>query len=225
MFRELKELTQSPWKMGIITIMAYLSFQIFADIMALKQIAIGPLVMSPVFFVFPATFTFRDMIHKALGKSVAHVVIVTALIINFVMLGLFRLYISIPPAPGSESAQAAIELVFGSVWRIVLASIVAEFVSQMIDTEVYAGWVKIFGQEKQWGRVFFSNLIAGPVDIIVFKVVAFAGLWPTSMLFANLWTEFFFRFGLALIGMPLIYLVPATTKDQLRTLLGKRPAV
>jgi len=221
LWRGVKDTFRTPWKMGIISIMFYLAFQIFSDILALKQIEVGWLTLSPVFFIYPLTFTFRDMMHKVMGKQVSRIVIVTALVLNFVMLGLFRIYVSTAPAEGSAAVQGAVETVFGSVWRIVLASITAEFISEMVDTEVYQRWVNKFGEKHQWGRVLFSNMIAGPIDIIAFKVVAFAGIWPTAMLFSNLRTEFLFRFVLAAVSIPFIYLVPTPKQQQFKEFLGR----
>ena len=220
MFKKLtdgwKNLSHNHWKMGIISIMFYLAFQIFADILAIKMTNVAGLTISAAFFVFPMTFTLRDLIHKFMGKQVAQIVIRTALLINFTMLLIFWVYIAFPPVKGTENIQAAVALIFGSMWRIVLASITAEFISETVDTEVYQAWVNKFGAKYQWGRVLSSNIVAGPIDITVFKLVAFLGWLPMGVVFANILSEMLLRFALAVISMPLIYIPPNPTTEKLK---------
>jgi queuosine precursor transporter len=210
-----QEFVSNPWKVGIVAIMFYLAFQVFADILAIKQTTLFGLVISPAFVVFPMTFTLRDVMHKYIGKQGARLVIVTALALNAIMLLIFQLYVKLPAVAGTEDVQAAVSLIFGSMWRIVLASILAEFASEMMDTEVYQAWVNKFGERHQWGRVLFSNLVAGPIDIVVFKLVAFAGWLPMSVVWANIGGEMLLRVILAVVTVPLIYLAPTPTTNQL----------
>jgi len=206
-----QEFVSNPWKVGIVAVMFYLAFQVFADILAIKQTTLFGLVISPAFFVFPMTFTLRDVMHKYIGKQGARLVIVTALVLNAIMLLIFQLYVKLPAVAGTEDVQSAVSLIFGSMWRIVAASILAEFASEMMDTEVYQAWVNKFGEKHQWGRVLFSNLVAGPIDIVVFKLVAFA----------NIGGEMLLRVILAVATVPLIYLAPNPTTNQLANIFIK----
>lgn len=211
-----RQFVSDNWKVGLIAVMLYLAFQVFADILAIKMTVIAGLTISPAFFVYPMTFTFRDMIHKFLGKQVAQLVIGMALAINIIMLGIFQIYVQLPAVAGAEEIQAAVSLIFGSMWRIVLASISAEFISEMVDTEVYQLWVNKFKQRHQWGRVLFSNLVSGPIDITVFKLVAFLGWLPMGVVWANIASEMLLRVALAVISIPLIYIAPSPSESALR---------
>lgn len=211
-----KEFRTNHWKMGIVSIMFYLAFQVFADLLAIKMTSFAGLTVSAAFFVYPMTFTFRDLMHKFMGKKVSVIVIKTALLINIVMLGVFWIYVNAPPVPGTEDIQASVSLIFGSMWRIVLASVLAEFVSELVDTEVYQAWVNKFQNKHQWGRVLFSNIVAGPIDITVFKLVAFLGWLPMGVVFANILSEMLLRVGLAIVSIPLIYIAPSPTTEKLK---------
>ena len=215
------ELKTDPLKLGIVAIMFYLSFQIFADILSLKATSFFGLTLGAVFFVYPLTFTFRDIMHKVLGKEVAKLVIYTALSINVVMLGIFWIYVNMPVAEGSEWAQPASELIFGNIWRIVVASVVAEFISEMMDTELYQRWVNKWGEKHQWGRVLYSNTIAGPLDVILFNLIAFTGLWETSLILAVVKTEILLRICMAVVSIPLIYLVPTPKSKVMKAVVSK----
>ena len=81
-------------------------------------------------------------------------------------------------------------MVLAPVWGIVVASIIAEIASELIDTEAYSRWVARFGEDKQWGRVLFSNAIAIPVDSAVFVGLAtLFGVFPPEVAWSILWVE------------------------------------
>jgi len=207
----IRSFTKDRLRVGIAAVMFYAAFQIFADILSLKVTTMFGLTFGAVFFVYPLTFTFRDLIHKTLGVKAARIVIVSALAINVVMLLIFEVYLRMPVVAYDEfqvMVQDASSLVFGSIWRIVLASIIAEFISEMLDTEIYQRFVNKFGQKHQWGRVLFSNAIAGPIDVIIFNTIAFAGLFSTQLLVNLSKTEIFIRILMAVVSIPLIYLAP-----------------
>jgi uncharacterized integral membrane protein (TIGR00697 family) len=131
---------------------AYVAAQMLADISSLRIIQIGGFAVDAGTLVYPFTFTLRDLIHKIAGKSAARTVIGLAAAINLFMAGLFWVVDWFPADP-STGPQLTFGEVLAPVWGIVFASIVAEVVSELIDTEVYGAWVRRFGEQKQWGRV------------------------------------------------------------------------
>ena len=90
-----------------------------------------------------------------------------------------------------------------------LASIIAEVVSELIDTDIYTRWVRRFGEKRQWGRVLASNSIAIPIDSVLFSLIAFAGVLPadavTEIIVANIVVKGLVTF----ISIPWIYAVRA----------------
>jgi uncharacterized integral membrane protein (TIGR00697 family) len=100
------------------------------------------------------------------------------------------------------------------VWRIVVASIIAEVIAELIDTEVYSAWVQRFGMRHQWGRVLASNAVAVPIDSVVFAVVAFAGVVPANIVGEIILTNIVVK-GLVTMGsIPLIYSVRPVPEVQ-----------
>ena len=118
--------------------------------------------------------------------------------------------------PGAGD-QTAFGEVLGPVWRIVLASIIAEVVSELIDTEAYQRWVEAFGSRHQWGRVLVSNAIALPIDSAIFVVIAFVGDLPTSTMWEIFWLNVIFKGMLTFLSLPWIYLVPDPPSDSTST--------
>jgi len=97
--------------------------------------------------------------------------------------------------------------VLGPVWRIVFASIIAEVIAEVIDTEVYSAWVRRFGESRQWGRVLVSNAVALPIDSVVFAMIAFVGVVPGSIVWEIIYLNIIFKGVVTVASIPLIYAV------------------
>lgn len=185
---------------------AYVAAQMLADIASLKIIVVFGRAVDAGTLVYPFTFTLRDMVHKLAGKQVARALIFTAAAINIAMAALFWVVSEWSGDPGAGD-QLAFGEVLAPVWRIVLASIVAEVVSELIDTEAYVRWVDRFGARLQWGRVLSSNAVALPIDSALFVLIAFAGDLPGGLLWEIFWLNVVFKGVVTLISIPGIYLV------------------
>ncbi len=199
----------APRAATILTVVAggYVAAQILADVASLKIVEVFGRAIDGGTFIYPLTFTLRDLVHKLAGKRVARTLIVTAAIINLAMAGLFWLVDVLPAVPDSGPSTDFFGDVLGPVWRIVLASIVAEVVSELIDTEVYASWVSRFGYRLQWGRVLSSNAVALPIDSVLFALIAFAGLLPGSVITEIIVLNIIFKGVITIASIPLIYTV------------------
>jgi uncharacterized integral membrane protein (TIGR00697 family) len=188
----------------LIVVAAYIAAQMMADVASLRIVTLGGWAVDAGTLVYPFTFTLRDLIHKIAGATAARVVIVTAAGINVAMAGLFWLVARMPPDP-LTGPQVEFGQVLAPVWRIVFASILAEVVSELIDTEVYRVWVRRFGEARQWGRVLASNAVAIPVDSAIFVTLAFSGVLPTEVLWQIFWVNVAFKVACTLVSIPWIY--------------------
>ena len=188
----------------------YIFLQMTADIAAAKVIVLGKIVMDAG-IIYSFTFTWRDLIHKQLGKRAAQTTIILAGVINLIMV-LYFIFVVKLPAESSWAAlggQKAFEFVFGIVPRIVIASIIAEIVSELVDTEVYQWWVSGVGKKRpQWLRVVISNSISIPIDSVIFPLVGFLGTLPFSVLIIMMLSNILTKAVITAISFWMIYLVP-----------------
>lgn len=198
---------------AIIVTSAYVAAQMLADISSLKIAVVAGLAVDMGTFIYPVTFTLRDMVHKELGKRNAQTIIIVAAVINLVMAAYLAWAATVPsdPAWGLGDEFAAI---LGPVWRIVIASIIAEIVSELTDTEVYHWFVTRVTTRYQWARVLTSNAVSIPLDSLIFTVLAFGPLpglenHSLSLPWSTVWQIFLFnmavKFGVTLVSMPFIY--------------------
>ena len=117
----------------------YVSFQLFANVLSTK-IALVPffnLAIDGGTVIYPFTFTLRDFVHKTWGKKNARQLVVIAAALNDVRVGLFWLVGKMTPDP-TWNFQESYDNILLPVGRIVLASIVAQVISELIDTEVFS---------------------------------------------------------------------------------------
>lgn len=203
-------------RIAVVLVGAYVAAQMLADITSLKIGVVLGLAVDMGTFIYPFTFTLRDMVHKTLGKRNAQTLIITAGAINVLMAAYLMWAAGVPSDPdwglGAEFAA-----VLGPLWRIVIASILAEVVSELIDTEIYHWFVTRITTRFQWLRVLLSNSVAIPIDSLIFAVGAFGALpflqdhfltLPWSVVGQIFLFNLLVKFAVTLVSLPFIYLAP-----------------
>jgi queuosine precursor transporter len=192
---------------AVVLVAVYIAAQMLSDIASLKIGVVAGFAVDMGTFIYPLTFTLRDVVHKVLGKKNAQLLILTAGGINLVMAGYLMWAASVPSDP-EWGLGAEFSAILAPVWRIVIASILAEVVSELLDTEIYAWFVEKVTRNHQWARVLLSNSLSVPVDNLIFSVGAFGWFLP----WAVVWQIFFFnlvvKYGVTLVSLPMIYMVP-----------------
>jgi len=203
-------------RVAVIVVAAYAGAQVIAQVTSLKIGRVWGESVDMGTFIYPITFTLRDVVHKVAGRSAARALILATAGVNLFLAAYLGWTANVESDP-SWGLGAEYETILGPIWRIVLASLAAMVLSELIDTEVYHLFVTRITRRFQWLRVLVSNAISVPLDNIVFAVGAFApvtllgtdGLpWATvwSIFWVNLWVK-----GLVSVAsLPLIYV----TKDR-----------
>jgi len=202
----------------------YIFFSLTGNIAATKITYFGNLVMDAG-FIYAITFTWRDLIHKQLGRTAAITTIWLAAAINLLAALYFQFVVLLPAQTdwADKGGQAAWEFLFGIIdssgsgWqsifslqmRIVLGSIITAIIAELIDTRVYHLWVR--GPTRkwpQWTRVFASNAVSIPVDSILFPLIAFAGIVGSNVMLQMFWTNITVKAITTILVFWTIYLVP-----------------
>lgn len=199
-------------RVAVLVVAAYVAAQMLADIASLKIGVVFGLAVDMGTFVYPVTFTLRDVVHKVLGKRNAQTIIVAAGAINLFMAAYLMWAASVPSDP-SWGLGEQFQAILAPVWRIVLASIAAEVVSELLDTEVYHWFVSKVTTRYQWLRVLLSNGVSVPVDNLVFAVGAFGGVLPWAVVWQIFIFNLLIKYGITLLSLPLIYITPGRTSQ------------
>jgi len=190
----------------ILVSVSYIAAQMLADVASLQIVVFAGLSMDAGTFIYPITFTLRDLAHKILGVKGVRALIFSAAAINLFMAIFFWFVSTLTPdtVAGSSDAWGR---VLAPVWRITVASILAEIVSELTDTEIYRMWVERVTHRYQWARVLVSNSISVPIDSLLFSFLAFYGSMPTSSVMAIFWANVLVKMLVTLFSLPMIYLV------------------
>jgi uncharacterized integral membrane protein (TIGR00697 family) len=207
----------SPFtRVAVAAVGAYVGAQVIADVTSLKIGLVAGRAVDMGTFIYPITFTLRDVVHKALGRRAARTLVLTAAVVNLFMAAYFQWSADVTSAPG-YSLGPEYQAVLAPLWRITAASIVAEVVSELVDTEVYHWFVLRVTTGHQWARVAVSNAASVPIDNVLFCVVAFGAIpgfadHSLTLPWAVVWDIFAVNLTVkALVSaasLPLIYLSP-----------------
>ncbi len=201
-------------RVGLAASGAYVGASVIANVASLKIGFVFGRAVDMGTFVYPITFTLRDLIHKALGKRAARTLVFTAAGVN-VFMALYLQFAARAPTDMSYPLGAEFSAVLSPAWRITAASIVAQVISELTDTEVYHWFVTRVTAGHQWARVVVSNGISLPVDNALFCVLAFGaipGLRHNALTlpWAVVWDIFLVNLGVKVAvsaaSVPLIYL-------------------
>lgn len=182
----------------------YLASTLIANVASLRIVEVFGWSLDAGTFIYPITFTLRDVIHKVAGRAAARAAIFVGAFVNLLMAGYYWIVANLSPDM-NVGEQAEWVKVLGPQWRIVIASIIAMVIAELIDTAVYSKWVKKFGHKFQWGRVLSSNGISSPIDSLVFSFVAFYGILPLSVIMSIFWSMVWIKLATSVISLPLIY--------------------
>jgi uncharacterized integral membrane protein (TIGR00697 family) len=193
--------------LAVLVVSAYIGAQMLSDVASLKiGVVLGQAVDMGT-FIYPITFTLRDLVHKVLGKRSTQILIITAGVINLFMAG-YLMWASAVPSDPSWGLGREFAAILAPVWRIVAASILAEIASELADTQVYHWFVTRITTRFQWLRVLLSNAVSVPIDNLIFSVGAFGWVLPWQVVWQIFVFNLLVKFGVTVISLPVIYLAP-----------------
>jgi queuosine precursor transporter len=166
----------------------------------------GPFTFSAGVLFFPISYVFGDILTEVYGYKRARRVIwagFMALIFSAVMAWVV---VTLPPAPGWPN-QAAYETAFGNLWRIVIASMVAYFCGEFVNSYILAR-MKVATDGKWMGGRFVASTVASEaVDSAIFYPLAFynSGLMPNELVFTLMWSQFGLKTLVEIVMLPVTY--------------------
>jgi len=187
----------------------FITNAVTAELIGGKLIQIGPFVMSIGILPWPIVFLTTDLINEYFGKQgVKKLSYITAGLIAYSFLVLF-LAISIPAAKGiSPVNDEQFYAVFGQSMWIIVGSIIAFLVSQLIDVTVFSYFKNKTGNKMIWLRTTGSTIISQLFDSFIVLGIAFwlPGKINSETFLSSALTGYTFKLGTAIALTPLIYL-------------------
>src|SRR5256714_8705096 len=157
---------------------------------------------------FPISYVFGDVLTEVYGYARARRVIWAGfggLAFASIMASVV---VALPPAPFWKN-QEAYEIAFGTTWRIALASMLAYFCGEFVNSYVLAK-MKIYTAGRWlWTRTIGSTIVGEAVDSALFYPLAFynSGLMPNEVLPAIMAAQFVGKVAVEVIFTPVTYKV------------------
>lgn len=164
---------------------------------------------------FPVSYIFGDIMTEVYGYARARRAIWAgfgAMLFATVMAWIIVHIPASPAEPWNAQLQPALETVFGSTWRIALASILAYWTGDFVNSYVLAR-MKIWSEGKHlWMRTIGSTICGQGVDSLIFYPLAFYGIWSNSSLLGVILFNFTMKVTVEVVFTPLTYAVVGALK-------------
>ena len=184
---------------------------LIANTLDTKIFMLAGLALPAGIILFPLTYLYGDILTEIYGYAATRKVIWTGFASLGMMVLCYELAGLIPPAP-FWTDQEAYETILGRVPRIALASITAYFMGSFCNSYVLAKLkVRMRGRTMPW-RFVASTAVGQAVDTVVFVLVAFVGVFPTSELLPITVASWGFKVGWEIVALPATVRIVARMK-------------
>ena len=179
----------------------------------------GSLALTAGVLLWPVVFIMTDLINEYYGKkAVRFLSWLTAALITYAFIMVFAA-IELTPADwwvgsatesGVPERQAAYANIFGQGLWIIAGSLIAFLIGQVVDAGVFHKLRTITGEKKLWLRATGSTLISQFIDSYIVIYVAFVlnpkEAWSTDLFLAVSTVNYIYKFVVAILLTPVIYL-------------------
>jgi len=185
-----------------------------SNIIAVKLVQIGSLVLPAAVILFPISYIFGDILTEVYGYRNARKVIWIGFACN--LLAVVAIYVAgILPAASfwsagdfstPSTAQQAYTAILGFAPRLLIASFCAYLIGEFLNSFVLAK-LKIRTKGKYlWLRTIGSTIIGQGADSAVFITIAFLGILPSGFLLTSILSQWLFKVAYETLATPLTYL-------------------
>lgn len=187
----------------------FITNAIVAELIGGKLIHVGSYVMSLGILPWPVVFVTTDLINEYFGQNgVRKLSLLTASFIAYTFI-LLAIGLSIPAVKGAGLVtDSQFNGVFGQSMWIIVGSITAFLVSQLIDVSIFHFVRNKTGKRMIWLRSTGSTVISQLFDSFIVLGIAFwmTGKINTTTFVTSAFTGYFVKLIIAIGLTPMIYL-------------------
>ncbi len=168
--------------------------------------------------LWPIVFIMTDIINEYYGmRGVRFLSYLTVALISFSFLAAFGAihlvpadwWVGVNAEKGIPNMQMAYAQIFGQGMWIIVGSIVAFLIGQVLDVSVFHKIKLLTGEKKIWLRATGSTIVSQLIDSLVVIFIAFkiGQGWSFPKVLAIALVGYSYKFVVALLITPIIYLV------------------
>lgn len=194
----------------------FIALLMLSNIIAVKLIQVGPVVLTAAVFLFPFTYIFDDVLTEVYGFAGSRKIIWLGFGANALMVAVFLAAIALP-FPPFWKGQEAFRSVLGTVPRIVAGSMVGYWCGEFTNSYILARmkeWMVRWDPKHRhlWMRTVGSTIGGEAVDSVLFVTVGFGFTMPWAAVATLIAWQWVFKVGVEVVMTPVTYLVVGATK-------------
>lgn len=178
----------------------------------------GSLTFTVGVILWPIVFVMTDIINEYYGRR--GVRLLSFLTVGLISYAFVMVFFGIHLAPadwwvasgqpqGVDNMQTAYAVIFGQGMWIIVGSVAAFLIGQLVDVFVYHRVRRVTGEDKIWLRATGSTLVSQLIDSFVVLYIAFVlgpQQWPIALFLAVGTVNYIYKFSVAILLTPVIYL-------------------
>jgi uncharacterized integral membrane protein (TIGR00697 family) len=187
--------------------------------------------------LWPLEFVITDIVNEYYGpKAVRRISFTAIALISYAFL-MYFIAIGVPPADfwitsskQVNNMQTSFNAIFGQGMRIIVGSLVAFLVSQIVDVTIFHKINKATGGKHIWLRATGSTMVSQFIDSYIVLFIAFSGVFSWQMILAIGIMNYTYKFTMAVLLTPVImiaekrmdkYLGYETARKMKRAAMGQ----
>jgi uncharacterized PurR-regulated membrane protein YhhQ (DUF165 family) len=201
---------------------------------AAKLSTVGSFTFGAGILFFPVSYVLGDVLTEVYGYANARRCVWVGFFAMIFMAFMSYVVVAMPPSPtwGCASSgdpifadlvkthdagtvcQSTYVSVFGSTWRIVLASVVAFWAGEFVNAFVLAKMKIMTGGKRLYTRLWGSTFFGQAVDSAIFYPIAFLGTWETKDVVTVMLTNWLLKVLWEVVLTPVTYAVVGFLKNR-----------
>lgn len=166
--------------------------------------------------LYPVTFLIMDLITEFFGKQAASFVIRLGISINLTVIALLFFADNLTATSWSPVDDKTFSIVFGSYTIATVASLIANYLAQLIDVNIFLWLKKLTRGKHLWLRNNVSTIIGQLIDTLtVVSILCIFDILSVNVYWSVIISSFTFKVICALIDTPFCYLFSHLIQKQL----------
>ncbi len=179
---------------------------IIANIQVTKTVNLFGLEATLGNIVYATGFLVTDILSECFSKKESRKAIGIGFFALICLTLLMQMAVLFKPSP-SDFVQDSMLTIFSFMPRLMIASLIAYFISNHHDIIAYEFWKKKFPSTKMiWLRNNASTFISQLIDSVIFTFIAFYGVFEMDVLYQIVLSTYILKWIVALLDTPFLYL-------------------
>ena len=169
--------------------------------------------------MFASSFLVTDIVSEVYGKKQAQKAVNIGIATSICFVVLSQIWLLYTPS-SNDFAMDSIRNIFSNTPRLMIASLLVYAVSQKLDVFLYHKWWQITekksGEKDKylWVRNNGSTLISQLINIVLFNLGAFAGVFDTATLINITISGYVIYIITSLLDTPFVYIARKISKSK-----------